>query len=880
MRAISIAVAMLLSTAAVTPALADTPITADANAPKGRLPAVAAPTAYRLDLTILPESDRFSGHDEIDVTLKQPTRSLYLHGRDLDVKRAVAEVGGQAVPATWVQVDKTGTARLDFAQPLPAGKATLVFDYSGAFADSASGLFHVKVADQWYSWTQFESIDARAAFPGFDEPGFKTPFTVSVTTHPGLRVVGNAPVASVTRTADGMEKHQLMPTKPLPTYLVAFDTGPFVRKTGMIAPTPQRAQPMEYGAVATQAQKDKMDYVMAETPRIVSLLENYFGEPFPFPKLDQIGTPIMPGAMENAGADTYGDDIIFLAPGATTGDKQAFGMVVAHELSHQWFGDLVTPAWWDDIWLNESFANWMGYRIGNEWRPELKIGLGALDEGFGAMNTDALLVGRPIHQPINDNSEIDSAFDNITYGKGGQVVAMIAAYLGDEKFKDGVRLHLKRHAYGNATSEQFFQSIADAAHDPEVLAAFKSFVDQPGVPLVTLRRDGSRLVASQSRYAFLGSKAPVQSWTIPFCIRADATKNCMLLDKAETAFDAPGSGALVPNVGGTGYYRFDLPAADWNALIADSAALPPGEAIATTDSLWASFRAGRAPAALLVEEAKAMATNPSSTASVDPGQRLAGLAARGMVPASAMPAYRKLIESIYAPRLKAIGFDPSFGAHHEDTPEQQQLRQQLVGLVGGQAKDPAVRAKLKAAATRYIAGDTKALDPGYRGAALSIAAQDGGLPTVKKLVEMGLASEDPSVRQAALGAATQARTVAAATYLLNLSDKRLRSYDRLGLVGGLVGNDKTSAYTADWILANYDKLASGNGIFFGSRLPNMLGGQCSAAAADRIEKELGPKVAKINVGVLEFQRTVERIRNCGILKNAKMAEIGAAFRRK
>ncbi len=184
--------------------------------------------------------------------------------------------------------------------------------------------------------------------------------------------------------------------------------------------------------------------------------------------------------------------IIFLAPGATTGDKQTFGMVVAHELSHQWFGDLVTPAWWDDIWLNESFANWMGYRIGNEWRPELKIGVGALDEGFSAMNTDALLVGRPIHQPINDNSEIDSAFDNITYGKGGQVVAMIAAYLGDEKFKEGVRLHLKRHAYGNATSEQFFQSIADAAKDAEVLAAFKSFVDQPGVPLVSLRRDGSK----------------------------------------------------------------------------------------------------------------------------------------------------------------------------------------------------------------------------------------------------------------------------------------------------------------------------------------------------------------------------------------------------
>ncbi|HET9810353.1 MAG TPA: M1 family metallopeptidase [Sphingomicrobium sp.] len=870
----------MLSTTVATAAIAADPTTIvpDANAPKGKLAGVATPTAYRLDFTVLPESDRFTGHDEIDVIFKAPAKSAYLHGRDLEMKKAVAMVDGKAIPATWTQVDKTGTARLDFAEQIPAGKATLVFDYSAPFNDSASGMFHVKVDDKWYAWTQFESIDARAAFPGFDEPGFKTPFTVSVTTHPDYVVIGNSPEVSVTRAADGMEKHQLAPTKPLPTYLVAVDTGPFVHKTGLIPATAERPTPMPYGAVATQAQKDKMDYVMAETPRIVELLEKYFGQPFPFPKLDQIGTPIMPGAMENAGADTYGDGIIFLAPGATTGDKQGFGMVVAHELSHQWFGDLVTPAWWDDIWLNESFANWMGYRIGNEWRPELNIGVGALDEGFSAMNTDALEVGRPIHQPITENSQIDSAFDSITYGKGGQVVAMIAAYLGDEKFKEGVRLHLSRHRYGNATSEQFFESIADAAHDPEVLAAFKSFVDQAGVPLVTIRRDGSRLVATQSRYAFLGSTPAAQSWTIPFCVRAGADKTCTLLDEKVETIDVAGAGALMPNVGGTGYYRFDLPAADWQALIASSATLPAGEALATTDSLWASFRAGRAPASWLIEEAKAMAANPSSTASVDPGERLSGLHSRGMIPESSEGAFRSLIASIYGPRLASIGFDPAFGAHSGDDPERQQLRQRLVGGMAFNARDPQLRARLKSAAQAYLSGDEKALDPAYFGAAFTVLSQDGGLAAVKTLVDKGLESEDSTLRQSAIGAAASSGNVETVPYLLNLDDKRLRSFDRLFLIFGLAGTPGTRDAAAEWILSNYGKLAaSGNGIFITSRLPGALGLQCSAEMADRIEKTLGPQIAKAGSGELEFKRTLERIRHCGVLKQAKSAEIAAAF---
>ena len=852
-------------------------IVADPAAPKGKLSDAARPTAYRLAFVIDPDQPRFSGHDEIDAVVKAPTRKLYLHGRDLAVASVVAKVGGRTIPATYTQVDPTGVVRLDFASRLPAGAATLVFDYNGAFGENASGLYRVKVKDKWYSWTQFESIDARAAFPSFDEPGFKTPFTVSVTTRPGNTVVSNAPETRVEK-AGAMERHDFAVTRPLPTYLVAMVTGPFLRDTGAVPASPQRGAPLPLGVVATQAQKGRMTYAMDESPRIVSLLENYFGQPFPFPKLDQIGSPIMPGAMENAGADTYGDGILLLPADASTSAKQTFGMVVSHELSHQWFGDLVSPAWWDDIWLNESFANWMGYRIGNEWRPELNIGVGALEEGFRAMNTDALEVGRPIHQPITQNNQIDSAFDNITYGKGGQVVAMIAAYLGDEKFRDGVRLHISRHLYGNASSEQFFAALADAAKDPGVLAALRSYVDQPGVPVVSFTRSRGQLVATQSRYAFLGSTPPPERWTIPLCYRVNAAKSCTLMATGSKALGpAPKTGVLMPNVGGTGYYRFDLPAADWTALIATGASLSPGEAIAANDSLWASFRTGHAPATALVAATKAFATNPDSGASVNGGQRLAGLRLRGLIPADALPAYHKLIAAIYAPRLQAIGFDPAATTMPGDTPDRQKLRASLVGLVAEEGDDPALKAKLERAGEAYLAGDRKALAPAYLGSGLAMVVQKNGMPAAKKLIDIALSSEDPTVRQTALSAAAFGVGADNAAYMLDLDDKRLRPFDRVAVLGTLANNPDTAQVTGDWILANYARLANGNGIFLTSRLPALLANQCGVDKAARIDAELGPKVKAIGAGELEFQRAVEQVRHCGDLKTAKSAEIGAAI---
>jgi aminopeptidase N len=851
---------------------------APAPVPQGILPDTAVPTAYRLDLTVLPDQPRFSGHAEIDVTLKAATSSLYLHGRDLKVTTALARVGAAQTAAKYTQVDPQGVARLDFAKPLPAGRVTLVFDYDAPFGNSPSGMYHLKIADKWYAWTQFESIDARAAYPSFDQPGYKTPFTVSLTTTPGHTTVSNAPQTGVVK-AGKLEKHQFAPTKPLPTYLVAMMVGPFATVSGSAAPTPERAEPLPVRVVGTQPNKDQMDFALQNTGQIVGLLEKYFGRPFPFPKLDQIGSPVMPGAMENAGADTYGDSILFLDKGASTSQKQEFGMVVAHELAHQWFGDLVTPKWWDDIWLNESFANWMGYRIGNEWRPDLKIGVGAIDEAFRAMNTDALKAGRPIHQPIATNGDIDSAFDAVTYGKGGQVVAMIAAYLGDEKFRDGVRLHLNRHAYGNASTDEFFAALAEAAHDPRVLASLKSFVDQQGVPVIHVERMTNGLAVSQKRYAMLGTDIAAQTWTIPLCLRVGETRQCSLLDKTSGVVPVGGAGAIMPNAGGTGYYRFSLPEAEWKKLIGEAGSLPPGEALAMTDSLWAGYRAGEVSPALLVAAARAMAANSYSGAVVDGGQRLAGWRVRGLLSDADMPAYHALIDGIYAPLLSQLGFDPKARTYTAEDPDRQKLRSSIVSLLASEAADKAVLAKLSAAATAYLGGDKDALDQSLFGDGFGAYLTNGGDSALSALFEKAASSDDTLFRDAAIEALGGTGSVANGRWLIaHMDDKRLRPSDRLSMLRGMVLEPATRDMGFDYLVGHYDGFVKDNGIFAASTLPNYGSYYCSVEKASALEAVLRPKVDQHKRGALSLDRGVEQVHDCGVLREKLGGQIAQAVR--
>ncbi|KAB7647628.1 M1 family metallopeptidase [Polymorphobacter fuscus] len=848
--------------------------------PLGKLPAGVAPTAYRLDLTVDPAQPTYSGHTEIDADVAAPTSRIYLHGLGLKVASATATAGGRTVAARYSEVDPSGVAQLDFAAPLPAGKVTLKFDYTTGFRTGAEGLFRAKVGEDWYAWTQMEPLDARRMFPGFDEPGFKTPFTVTVTAPSAVKAVANAPETG-TSPKGAMTVHRFAPTKPLPTYLVAIGVGPFDIAGATIPANAVRKTPLDFRVIATKGQAPRMATTLTETPKIIAILEDYFQSPYPYEKLDFIASPVQGGAMENAGLILYQDTLILLDPAAPPSQLRRFGVVVAHESAHQWFGDLVTPTWWTDIWLNESFAEWMGNKASNRWRPDLGIAAGELDEAFSAMNTDSLGRGRPIRQTIDRNDQVISAFDSITYLKGAQTVSMFEAFVGPENFRKGVQLHLDRYAYKNATAEDFFASVGEAAGNPDLVPALRTFTDQTGVPLITVADTPKAITLAQSRYVPLGvaTDKMARLWSIPVTLSRGEGRAATLLT-TPTATLPPLIGttpALMPNADGAGYYRFSLDQAGWDRLIAAAPTLPGRDAMAFADSLWADFAAGRADFATVMRAAEALAGNPERLAAVLLGNKLYGLRATMLTPAE-IPAYRRIMARLYTPRLTTIGFDPAVAMAPGESAETAALRESLLPLVALEARDPAVRKQLVTAVDALLAGNPAALAPAFRSTGLAVAVQDGGRGFIDRLWPVLVKSADPLFRtqaSRALGRVEDAATIAHVQQLAMGDD--LQSLERTGVLSSLAANPAARDATVAFVSKNFTRVVESFPGFARAGIIGFYNGYCTPADVDRVEALVRPNLAILGGGDLELSQTKERIGQCVALKAARGSQIAAVL---
>lgn len=521
----------------------------------------------------------------------------------------------------------------------------------------------------------------------------------------------------------------------------------------------------------------------------------------------------------------------------------------------------------------------MGKKVGDQWRPELGIAASELENAFEAMDTDSLGQGRPIRQPITENRQIASAFDSITYQKGGQVLSMFESFLGPEKFAKGVNLHLQRYRHGNASADDFFRSLGDAAGDAKIVAAMRTFTDQTGVPIVSLSEGAQGTTLSQARYRPLGVEAkPAQTWMIPMCLDAGGKRECRLLETASTSIPSlKGAQSVMPNAGGAGYYRFRLDNAGWDRLIASASTMPGRDALAMADSLWSDFAAGTGSFERVIAAARALSTNPERLAVLELGQRLKSLADTALPPQQ-VSQYRQVMRSIYSPRLTALGLDLRPGAYSKESAAKQALRQSLLPLVALDARDPDVRARLSAEAVAYMDGDKNALDAAFRDTALSVAVQDRGVPFMTKLRDTMVKSNDPLFRRHASVALGSADTAPLAESAVQLAlSPGVQSMETLLIVLYLSKEPGARAAVASSVDQNFKRVIDAFPGFARPGIVSVFDGYCAAEDIAKVDAFVKPKLQTLGGGELELTQAKERIGQCVALKKAKGAEIAAAL---
>ncbi len=584
-----------------------------AAAPAGRLSGVAQPVAYRVEMTVDPRETTFAGHVEIDVNLEASAPGIWLHGADLDVSSVTVTAGGETRPASWTEVDPTGVVWVGFPNRVHSGGITLDIDYTAAFDANLAGLFRVEEKGEAYALAKSESIQARRFLPSFDEPGFKAPFDITLIVPEDMLAIGNTPVASRVPDKPGFDRVTFLPTRPLSTYLLSVAVGNFEKvPAGTIPVNAMRDWPVPLTGYARAGKGEELGAILSITPAIVEFFEEALEQPYPYEKLDIIAAPQWPsGATELAAAITYRESRILANEMSGALFLRSMKSVHAHELSHMWFGDLVTPPWWNDLWLKEGIASWAEPAVLSTLEPDGGYDIQAVADAIAAMRLDSLSSARAVAQPITENADIRNAYDAITYNKGQAILSMVDAWFGPEQFRPALGRYIAEYADGSADSAEFFRAIGRTTGNPDIGRSMKTFVTQNGVPLLETELQctsiGAKVVLEQSRYRPLGSEAdPDRHWIIPVCVSwhegDESGRSCTLLKAPRQVMPLEGAtcpDAYHPNANGTGYYRFNLAGDGWDRLIAVLPGLPAAEALTAIDSAEADFDAGKMDAATL-----------------------------------------------------------------------------------------------------------------------------------------------------------------------------------------------------------------------------------------------------------------------------------------
>ena len=763
--------ALLAASLLATACVQETPApTQDDEPPRGRLSGDVRPTAYRLDLTLDPRRDDFGGSVEIDVELAQDSDRIWLHGRDLEVAAAMARLpDGRKVTGTYRQELPTGVSSLRFEETLPRGPATLLLEYSATFDRNLAGLFKVEEQGDAYALAKSESIQARGYLPGFDEPGLKATFDIRLTIPEHMVAIGNAPETSIEAAAEGMRTVTFATTPPMSTYLLSLAVGPFdVVEREAIPPNEFRDQPIPLRGVARRGRGGDMGYVLDITPRMVEVFEHELRRPYPFRKLDVVAAPAWPsGATELSGAITYREQILLVGDDPPPGARRGLIGIHAHEIAHMWFGNLVTPPWWDDLWLKEGFATWATPVALALFEPDGGHEIDGAVRAIRAMGLDSLASTRAIREDIDRNEDVRSAYDGITYSKSLGVIHMVDSYFGAERFRPALGRYIETFAdVGVANSADFYRVIGQETATPELTDTFRTFVEQKGVPSLRVEVDCApdrpslppSLTVQQSRYGAMGS--PIsdsnQTWTIPFCYRtSDSKSTCVMLTETSQMLRLEAKSCpdwVMPNAGGDGYYRWTLSDEGWASLVEHWDQLDAKEALHVVDSAFAAFEAGSLSPDVLrrvVEQTTESTTRQVVEAPLDPlGKYLRNYAAGGPTDSADLT----VLTDLYRPVLGRLA-----GSRDADD---RLLSHGVLGFLARWVKDPESRQDLRERAHAFTGfgqeRDPKALDSDLYRDALTIAVQDTE-GFLDHLVEFRQSFDDPRFSNAsaqALGRTT------------------------------------------------------------------------------------------------------------------------------
>lgn len=844
-----------------------------------RLPAGAIPEHYQLTFTPDFNTNTFTGDEIIDVKLTKPASAITLNAAELKFNSVSIEVAKTAIPAkAFFDADRE-MATINAGRPLRPGLVRLHISFTGTLNDKLRGFYLSKGPKRKYAVTQFEPTDARRAFPCFDEPDKKATFDISVIADKGDVVITNSKMASDT-PGPGENKHTLKfaTTPKMSTYLVAVLVGDFQCLEGSTDGIPIRA-------CAVPDKKELGRFALEAAEYVVHWYNNYFGIKYPWDKLDMIAIPdFEAGAMENVGAITYRESAMLIDERhASLAAQKNVAVDVAHEISHQWFGNLVTMKWWDNLWLNEGFATWMETKPLADWKPEWDMPLDDVVATDQALKLDSLQNTRPIRSPANTYDEINAQFDGIAYGKAGAVIRMVESYVTRDVFRRGVSNYLKANSYGNATAEDFWGAITAASGKP-VDKIMSSFVVQPGAPLVAGSQQGANASLIQERFFSdrkLLASAPNQTWTIPLCYKSlgaaatpsqngsnDNAKCAVFQGRQQSVPLAEQSATLFLNAGARGYYRSEYDAATRKKIAsAAEQALTPAERISILGDEWAMARVGRESIGDYMDLLDGVKAD-RHPAVLEQALTNLEFIARFLVASYEQPEFQAWLRNYLRPIYEDL---QKPGALRND--QDRELYAIVFGLLGDKGQDPEVLKQARQITQQYM-NDPKSVDSNLAGQALQLAAMHGDAALFDQFVQKLKSTTIPEEHNRYLYALTSFSDPALIRRALELGiSGQIRTQDSAFFISAIMQDEAGQKIAWDFVRNHWNKVIGQTTTGTGPAIIYGVQNFCDADTAAQIRQFF--TLNRITAADRVLKQTLERINDCADFKRLQQTNLSS-----